>query len=129
MTGSTLRNLETFASLCGQKAMPNVVIATTMWGKVEKEEGEQREEELKSEFWAAMQADGCKTARFVNTYESAWRVIDSTAKEDLPTTAPKKTPDSQLQLIETRATSFANENSPMRELEAFTRRLRTMFSR
>ena len=129
MTGSTLRNLETFASLCGQKAMPNVVIATTMWGKVEKEEGEQREEELKSEFWAKMQVDGCKTARFENTYESAWRVIDSPAKENLPTPsslAPKKTADPQLQLIEYRAT---NENGPMRELEAFTRRLRTMFSR
>ena len=71
MTGTLLKNLQIFTSLCGQKAMPNVVIATTMWGKVEKREGEEREEELKSDFWRDMLANGCRTERFENSYESA----------------------------------------------------------
>ena len=30
MSGSVLKNLKLFASLCGMEAMPNVIIATTM---------------------------------------------------------------------------------------------------
>jgi hypothetical protein len=37
--------------------MPNVVIATTMWGEVEENVGEQREQELKRYFWNQMVAD------------------------------------------------------------------------
>jgi hypothetical protein len=55
--------------------MPNVVIATTMWGIVGKEEGNEREAELKREFWREMMADGCRTERFENTYESAWHIV------------------------------------------------------
>ncbi|KIM71393.1 hypothetical protein PILCRDRAFT_35618, partial [Piloderma croceum F 1598] len=37
MTGSVLKKLEKFALLCGQVAVSNVVIATTMWGEINKE--------------------------------------------------------------------------------------------
>jgi len=77
MTGSLLNNLNIFKSICGKKAMPNVVIATTMWGIVGGDEGEGREEELKGDFWKEILADGCKTARFDQTYESAWHIIGS----------------------------------------------------
>jgi hypothetical protein len=121
MTGSMLRNLELFASLCGQKAMPNVVIATTMWGKVEKEEGEQREAELKSEFWAKMQADGCKTERFENTYDSAWHIIGRPAEKD----GVRVLDNGQLL-----ADIYVNEAaSKHRELEVFSSTLRGIFSR
>lgn len=66
--------------------MPNVVIATTMWGKVSKEEGEQREEELKRDFWNDMVAKGCRTERFENTYASAWRIIGSIMQNNPSTT-------------------------------------------
>lgn len=56
--------------------MPNVVIATTMWGEVEENVGEQREQELKRYFWNQMVADGCTTERFGNTFESAWGIIN-----------------------------------------------------
>jgi hypothetical protein len=62
--------------------MPNVVLVTTMWAKVDREEGEEREEELKNDFWQDMMAGGCKTARFDKTHESAWRIIDSLAGQD-----------------------------------------------
>jgi len=55
--------------------MPNVVIATTMWSEVKEKIGERREAELKRNYWKGMMADGCRTERFENTYESAWRII------------------------------------------------------
>jgi hypothetical protein len=82
MTGALLENLQIFANFCGQKAMPNVVIATTMWDKVDEEEGNEREDELKRDFWTGMVADGCRTERFENTYDSAWRIIGSVVGKD-----------------------------------------------
>jgi hypothetical protein len=104
MTGSLLKNLQIFASLCGQKAMPNVVIATTMWGKVEKVEGEEREEELKSDFWKDMLANGCRAERFENTYESAWQVVGRLAQKDrTELLLPAEIVDDGLRLNETKA--------------------------
>jgi len=82
MTGSILKNLQTFATLCDKSAMPNFVIATTMWAKVDTEEGIQREEELKRDFGSKMKADGCRIERFENTEESAWHIIGSLVERD-----------------------------------------------
>src|ERR1700733_2919024 len=71
------KSLLMFAKLCGQKAMPNVIMVTTKWSKVTVEEGAQREQELKTDFWNDMIADGCETARFEDTYDSAWGIIGS----------------------------------------------------
>jgi len=81
ITGSLLTHLQIFSSLCGQNAMPNVVIATTMWSKVRKEEGDQREEELKCDFWKDILAGGCTVERFLSTYESAWCIIGSIVRK------------------------------------------------
>jgi len=75
MSGSLQKNLEMFRSLCGQEAMPNVVIATTMWRRIWGTEGEVREVSLKSKYWADMMAQGCRVERFQDTYESAWHII------------------------------------------------------
>jgi hypothetical protein len=82
MAGSLLKNLRMFVSLCGQEAMPNVVIATTMWGEVKQENGERREKELKEAFWKDLLDGGCRVERFKDTYESAWFIIDRLATED-----------------------------------------------
>jgi hypothetical protein len=71
-----------FVSLCGQEAMPNVVIATTMWGEVRTENGERREKELKETFWKDLLDEGCRVERFEDTYESAWLIVDRLAMED-----------------------------------------------
>lgn len=80
MTASVLEALKTFASLCAGKASPNVIIATTMWGNVSEEEGEEREEQLNREFLPKM--GGSKTLRFERTYASAWRIIGSVTEKD-----------------------------------------------
>jgi hypothetical protein len=104
IAGSVLKNLEMFASLCGQKAMPNVILATTMWGSIEKASGVQREKELKAEYWRDMLDDGCGMERFENTYESAWRVVDSLGGRDRARVLlPSEIVDTKLLLNETRA--------------------------
>ena len=108
-----LKNLRIFTGLCGQKAMPNVIIATTMWGKVGMEEGAQREQELKEGLWKDMLADGCRTERFENTYESAWHVIGSlaqTARTQL--LLPRQIVDSHMPLQETEAGTHAGKTTP-----------------
>jgi len=104
MTGSVLRNLRVFASLCGQKAMPNVVLATTMWGRVEEGTGAKREKQLQNEFWKDMLAEGCEIDRFENSHDSAWRIVDSFAEKDKATVLlPREIVDDQLRLNETEA--------------------------
>jgi len=104
MTGSVLKNLEMFATLCGQEAMPNVIIATTMWSEVQKAKGERREQELKRDFWKDMVADGCRTERFEDTYESAWRIIGSLRERArAPVLLSHEIVDNHLRLNETEA--------------------------
>jgi len=103
--------------------MPNVVITTTMWGKVDDEEGDQREEELKNDFWKEMVAQGCKTERFDNTYESAWRIIGSVARK---AGIPSEILDSGPRAVGISAKETASKQL---ELEAFTSKLGRIFSR
>jgi hypothetical protein len=79
MGGLELKNLQEFEKSCGQQRISNVIIATTMWSNVRKETGVRREEELKTSFWKGMVANGCRTERFEETYESAWFIIGSLA--------------------------------------------------
>lgn len=78
MGGTPLRNLRMFHKLCGDTALRNVVLATTMWTpKMLPDKGIQREKELQETFWKPMLDLGCATARFQNTFDSAWSVVDS----------------------------------------------------
>jgi len=81
MSKSAMKNLQIFSSLCGQKAMPNVVIVTTMWSFIPKELGIRREEHLKREVWKDMLGDGCRIGRFEDTYASAWSIVDNLAEK------------------------------------------------
>jgi len=104
MTGSHLKNLELFASLCGHKAMPHVIFATTKWSHVSPEDGASREEELKREFWKDMLNSGCSTKRFENTYESAWRIIGCLSRKNRAhVLLPMEIVENKLRLNETAA--------------------------
>jgi chromosome condensin MukBEF ATPase and DNA-binding subunit MukB len=104
MTGSVLKNLRVFTGLCGQEAMPNVILATTMWSKVDEAEGKEREDELKEDFWKDMVADGCKTERFLGTHESAWHVIGNHPQiRNAEVLLPRELVDEELHINETQA--------------------------
>jgi hypothetical protein len=77
MCGSSCDILAMFQEFCGADAAPNVILATTMWSRVEEEEGSRREKQLMEEYWKWFLTNGSITARFLNTSESAWSIADS----------------------------------------------------
>jgi hypothetical protein len=74
---SPLKNLQMFESLCGDGAIKNVVLATTMWTKVKPvEAGERREKELEDKYWTGMLEGGSRMMRFGDSFDAAWKIID-----------------------------------------------------
>lgn len=65
MEGSALRNLRMFKKLCGESFMKNVVLGTTFWDKVGKEQGAEREKELleTDDFFKEMKSQGSHVVR------------------------------------------------------------------
>jgi len=88
ISGSAMKSLKLFASLCGMKAMPYVVVVTTMWSQVDKAGGAKREDAMKIEVWDDILKGRYGTKRFNNTYESAWDIVDSHTKKALATPTP-----------------------------------------
>jgi hypothetical protein len=58
--------------------MPRVILVTTMWKHVAPAIGEDRETQLKTEFWNDMIAKGCMVSRFGDSYDSAWDILAPT---------------------------------------------------
>ena len=81
MAGSPHRNLRMFGELCGDQAVKKVVLVTTMWDKVQQETGTRRETELSEKYWKTMIDCGASTARFSNSADSAWNIIDFILKQ------------------------------------------------
>jgi hypothetical protein len=84
MGGSALKNLHMFQRLCGRRSLPNVVLATTMWGDVKLQSGgyaaaERREEQLKTteEFWGSMIRGGAHVRRHTNDRKSAEAIVSA----------------------------------------------------
>lgn len=77
MQGSAKRNITLFKKLCGDDALQNVILATTMWDLVGEDVGAMREQELISttEFWGYMASRGSKAYRHDNTHSSAMKLI------------------------------------------------------
>lgn len=77
MQGAAIKNLFMFKKLCGKDALPNVILATTMWEEVRENIGQRREEELraKPEYWGEMIRRGSRMVQHHNHYESARNLI------------------------------------------------------
>ena len=76
MAGTPLKNLRMFEELCGKNAFKNIILTTTMWDEVDKEMGEDREAQLKKEYWRTMLERNSTTSRFLRTRESAFELIE-----------------------------------------------------
>lgn len=97
-----MKNLRLFSSLCGKKVMPHVVVVTTMWSKVDREEAIRWEEILKEEVWRDMLGKGYSVERFEDTRESAWATIDRVVeKREAKTSLSHEIVDKHLRLNET----------------------------
>jgi hypothetical protein len=77
VTGTPLKNLRMFEKLCGKHALGNIILTTTMWDKVDETTGQEREMELKGQYWESMIKLGSTTARYHNTKDSAWEILDT----------------------------------------------------
>ena len=103
MAGSPLRNLSLFEKLCGKGAYQNVILTTTMWDKIDETLGSIREEELRKTYWNAMVRVGSGMARFRNTRDSAWEIIDRFTHPRVPLKLQVEMVDKGLDLAETSA--------------------------
>jgi len=70
MAGTPLKNLKMFEQLCGKDAFNAVTFVSTMWGEVELSVGEEREKELKGQYWRSMFDNGSRYERFTGTLDS-----------------------------------------------------------
>ncbi|CAA7262287.1 unnamed protein product [Cyclocybe aegerita] len=75
-TGTARRNLEMFRRLCGQDALPKVIVVTTSWNLDTLESRERREVQMKSIHWKPMMDAGAEVRRFDGTYGSAWEIVN-----------------------------------------------------
>ncbi|KAG8801122.1 hypothetical protein FRC16_001231 [Serendipita sp. 398] len=89
MAGSPLKNLKLFESLCGNVAMPNIVLVMTMWSLLpHRAIGKLRQEKLEKDFWTSMRKEGYRVAEFGDSYESAHMVISG--EKEISLSHPKK---------------------------------------
>ena len=82
MLASTLKNLDTFQKLCGEGALTRVVLCTTKWSEIYREDGEKRTEQLQDIHWKEMLAGGSTIHNFEESQESAWEVIAPIIEKD-----------------------------------------------
>lgn len=98
MQGSAKKNLLMFKKLCGDNALKNVILVTSMWDRVSEEEGSKREAQLiqTPEFWGWMISKGSKTFRHDNSFASAKKLLHYF----LPDWKDKITLDLQQQMVD-----------------------------
>lgn len=83
ITGSAIKNLSMFKKLVGDKNMRSVILVTTMWGKVSREDGEERLRQLTGtdRFWGGLMRCGaaCQSykARPADAHYIVAKVISS----------------------------------------------------
>ncbi|KZP06231.1 hypothetical protein FIBSPDRAFT_764763 [Athelia psychrophila] len=109
MARSPLKNLQLFASMCGHAALPDVVLATTMWSETPIDIGAQRERQLMSDYWADMVNHGCSVQRFRDSYDSAWKLVGILPTENQNIIISREIHDDKKRLNETSAGVRLNE--------------------
>ena len=78
MGGTALKNLRMFQKLVGDHNMKNVILLTTMWGKLQpSDNGEARVKELteSNKFWGGMIKCGANHERYNGTTDDGFRVV------------------------------------------------------
>lgn len=97
-----------FRKLCGEQSMRNVILTTTMWdtasNAAQVTRFEEREQELKDDFWLQMLEKGSHVSRFENTTENAMHLVEKlVGKPKMKLDIQRELVDQQKQLVETAA--------------------------
>ena len=78
MRGSAVRSLDVFSKLVGPDSFHNILLVTTMWDLLpEQLVGQQREEQLREEWWRMLIDKGSTTARSAGDRDSALAILKS----------------------------------------------------
>ena len=71
------KSLCIFRELCGDSALTQIVLVSTMWSELALEDGISREKELEELYWKPLIERGSKLDRLSNNDpENAWRIIE-----------------------------------------------------
>ncbi|TFK44968.1 hypothetical protein BDQ12DRAFT_621501 [Crucibulum laeve] len=128
MDGTSLRNLRMFQNLCGNDALENVILVTTMWDGVSEEEGSKREEQLRDSYWKPMLNLGSRMVRFHYSATSAWDIVSKfqPAPRSRPLLLQEEMVDRGMQLAETSAgrTLFSWFRDLIEKIKTIIRRFR-----
>ncbi|KAH8734131.1 hypothetical protein BGZ61DRAFT_491554 [Ilyonectria robusta] len=73
--GSAVKTFEIFKRICGETALPNVLLTTTRWHEVDEPTEASRERQLRDDFWAYMVGRGSLMSRFHGDRTSAVALI------------------------------------------------------
>jgi hypothetical protein len=104
-SGAPNRNLVMFQELCGNDALKNVILTTTMWDLVDEQTGSRRETELREKYWKIMISAEARMARFHRTYDSAWDIIDQFSGDRRVLQIQREMVDERKRLMDTAAGS------------------------
>jgi hypothetical protein len=98
------RSLSMMHDLCGNDALNNVTLVTSMWESANRQQNINRETSLKSLWRERMSGREPKTSRFDNTLASAWCIIDA-IEQNRPviTQLQRETVDSGNHISDTKA--------------------------
>lgn len=79
MSGACRRSLQNFQAMCGDDALCNAIVVTTMWDNVDPRDGVEREFQLKSgeEFFEPFLRKGAHMLRHNGGIESARRIVST----------------------------------------------------
>ncbi|KAF4565344.1 hypothetical protein EYR36_001914 [Pleurotus pulmonarius] len=124
MAGTPIKNLNMFKQLCGQDALDNVILMSTMWTEVAEDVGEGRELELQRNYWKPMIVAGSRTTRFDGSHQRAWEIIDALGPGSKPLLIQTEMVDEGKTLPETSAGTVL-----LRWLGEFIREIRDLIRR
>ena len=111
MDGSSVKYVKMFQRLCGPNALQNVLLTTTRWSKVDQEEGERHEGELRNgNFWGGLITEGAAVARFMGSRESGLELIDKLmGNKPKPLDIQDQMVEKRMAMAQTNAGRFMNE--------------------
>ncbi|KXN82248.1 hypothetical protein AN958_02798 [Leucoagaricus sp. SymC.cos] len=82
MGESPTRCLNMFNRLCGDTTMDHVVLVSTMWEKIQADEGVRRQRQLQEDFWKNLIEKGSRVDSLKKANkDEAWRIVDEVIRD------------------------------------------------
>lgn len=108
MQGAAIRNLDLFKRLVGEDALANVVLATTMWSEMKDiDKANERDRQLRDEYWGDMRRKGSVATRFDGTTASAEGIVSQLlGKKAVVLKVQEQLVDHRMSLKQTAAGAF-----------------------